>query len=66
MIKGKGVPQNLWMFFIMMSEVFILSSTAAVYFPFSKVYFFVAMLCFSIFSILYAYSFPHGVIPNII
>ena len=66
MIKGKGVPQNLWLFFIMMSNVFVFSSIIAVYFPFSKVYFFVAMLCFVIFSTLYIYSFPHGVIPNII
>ena len=66
MIKGRGLPQNLWMFFIMMSDVFIFSSLVAVYFPFSKVYFFVAMLCFVIFSTLYIYSFPHAVLPNII
>lgn len=66
MIKGRGLPQNLWMFFIMMSDVFISSSVAAVYFPFSKVYFFVAVLCFVIFSTLYIYSFPHAVIPNLI
>lgn len=66
MIKGRGLPQNLWMFFIMMSDVFIFSSLAAVYFPFSKVYFFVALLCFVIFSTLYIYSFPHAVLPNLI
>lgn len=66
MIKGRGVPQNLWMFFILISNVFIFSSVAAVYFPFSKVYFFVALLSFAIFSTLYIYSFPHGVIPNFI
>ncbi|MBR6422686.1 GHKL domain-containing protein [bacterium] len=66
MIKGRGLPQNLWLFFIMISNVFIFSSVAAVYFPFSKVYFFVAMLCFVIFSTLYIYSFPHAVLPNII
>ena len=66
MIKGRGLPQNLWMFFIMMSDVFIFSSVAAVYFPFSKLYFFVALLCFVIFSTLYIYSFPHAVLPNLI
>ena len=66
MIKGRGLPQNLWLFFIMMSNVFVFSSVAAVYFPFSKVYFFVAMLCFVIFSTLYIYSFPHAVLPNLI
>ena len=66
MIKGRGLPQNLWLFFVMMSNVFIFSSAAAVYFPFSKVYFFVAQLCFVIFSTLYIYSFPHAVLPNII
>ena len=66
MIKGRGLPQNLWLFFIMISNVFIFSSVAAVYFPFSKVYFFVAMLCFVIFSTLFIYSFPHAVLPNII
>ncbi|MBO4711421.1 GHKL domain-containing protein [bacterium] len=66
MIKGRGLPQNLWLFFIMMSNVFIFSSVVAVYFPFSKVYFFVALLCFVIFSTLYIYSFPHAVLPNII
>ena len=66
MIKGRGLPQNLWLFFVMMSNVFIFSSVAAVYFPFSKVYFFVALLCFVIFSTLYIYSFPHAVLPNII
>jgi len=66
MIKGRGLPQNLWMFFILISNVFIFSSVAAVYFPFSKVYFFVALLSFAIFSTLYIYSFPHGVIPNFI
>ena len=66
MIKGRGLPQNLWMFFILISSVFIFSSVAAVYFPFSKVYFFVALLSFSIFSTLYIYSFPHGVLPNFI
>jgi signal transduction histidine kinase len=49
-----------------MSDVFIFSSLAAVYFPFSKVYFFVALLCFVIFSTLYIYSFPHAVLPNLI
>lgn len=66
MIKGRGLPQNLWFFFIMMSNVFIFSSVVAVYFPFSKVYFFVSLLCFVIFSTLYIYSFPHAVLPNII
>ena len=66
MIKGRGLPQNLWMFLIMMSDVFIFSSVAAVYFPFSKVYFFIALLCFVIFSTLYIYSFPHAVLPNLI
>ena len=66
MIKGKGIPQNLWMFFIMMSDVFVFSSVVAVYFPFSKIYFFVAVLLFAIFSTLYIYSSPHGVLPNII
>lgn len=66
MIKGRGLPQNLWLFFIMMSNVFIFSSLVAVYFPFSKVYFFVAMLCLVIFSTLYIYSFPHAVLPNMI
>ena len=66
MIKGRGLPQNLWLFSIMMSTVFIFSSVVAVYFPFSKVYFFVALLCFVIFSTLYIYSFPHAVLPNII
>ena len=66
MIKGRGLPQNLWMFFIMMSDVFIFSSVAAVYFPFSKIYFFVAILSFVIFSTLYIYSFPHAVLPNLI
>lgn len=66
MIKGRGLPQNLWLFFVMMSNVFIFSSVAAVYFPFSKVYFFVAILCFVIFSTLYIYSFPHAVLPNVI
>ena len=66
MIKGRGLLQNLWLFFIMMSNVFIFSSIIAVYFPFSKVYFFVAILCFVIFSTLYVYSFPHAVLPNII
>ena len=66
MIKGRGLPQNLWLFFVMMSNVFVFSSVAAVYFPFSKVYFFVAILCFVIFSTLYIYSFPHAVLPNVI
>ena len=66
MIKGRGLPQNLWLFFIMMSNVFIFSSVVAVYFPFSKVYFFVALLCFVIYSTLYIYSFPHAVLPNAI
>ena len=66
MIKGRGLPQNLWMFVILIASVFIFSSVAAVYFPFSKVYFFVALLTVSIFSTLYIYSFPHGVIPNFI
>ena len=66
MIKGRGLPQNLWMFFIMMSDVFIFSSVAAVYFPFSKIYFFIAILSFVIFSTLYIYSFPHAVLPNLI
>ena len=63
MIKGRGLPQNLWLFFVMMSNVFVFSSVAAVYFPFSKVYFFVAILCFVIFSTLYIYSFPPAVLP---
>ena len=50
----------------MMSNVFIFSSLVSVYFPFSKVYFFVAMLCLVIFSTLYIYSFPHAVLPNMI
>lgn len=66
MIKGRGLPQNLWLFCVMMSNVFVFSSVAAVYFPFSKVYFFVAILCFVIFSTLYIYSFPHSVLPNVI
>ena len=66
MIKGRGLPQNLWMFFIMMSDVFIFSSIAAVYFPFSKIYFFIAILFSVIFSTLYIYSFPHAVMPNLI
>jgi len=66
MIKGRGLPQNLWLFFILISNVFIFSSVTAVYFPFSKIYFFIALLSFAIFSTLYIYSFPHGVIPNFI
>ena len=66
MIKGKGVPQNLWLFFIMIFDVFIFSSVAAAYFPFSKLYFFIAVLAFTVFSTLYIYSFPHAVMPNFI
>ena len=66
MIKGRGVPQNLWLFFIMISDVFIFSSVAALYFPFSKVYFFIAVLSSVVFSTLYIYSFPHAVMPNFI
>lgn len=66
MIKGRGLPQNLWLFFIMISNVFVFSSVIAVYFPFSKIYFFMALLSFVIFSTLYIYSFPHAVLPNVI
>ena len=66
MIKGRGLPQNLWLFFIMISNVFVFSSVIAVYFPFSKLYFFMALLSFVIFSTLYIYSFPHAVLPNVI
>ena len=64
MIKGRGIPQNLWLFFVMMAYVFIFSAQISSYFPFSKIYFFVAVLISIIFSTLYVYSFPHGVMPR--
>ena len=64
LIKGIGNVDNLWTFFLIITMVFLLTSSIISYFPFITNHFFLTIVIFSNIASLYIYSFPRSRWPH--